>query len=90
MSTLSTYNNNNNTQQKPPKNNGHNVIVTFYTILSGFSMGHAIKITAQLFDNGYDKDKLVLALLYLLTSVFTAHRAYDIYKSNNNNNQKQR
>ena len=90
MSTLSVNKDNNNGQQKSPNNNGHNVLVTVFTIISGLSMGHAIKTTVQLFDNGYNKEGLVIALLFLLNSAYAAHQAYYIYKSNNNNNTKQR
>lgn len=90
MSTLSANEYNNNGQQKSPNNNGHNVLVTIFTIISGFSMGYAIKTTLQSFDNGYNKEGLVIALLFLLNSAYAAHQAYNIYKSNNNNNQKQR
>ena len=90
MSTLSVNKYNNNGQQKSPNNNGHNVLVTIFTIISGFSMGYAIKTTLQSFDNGYNKEGLVIALLFLLNSAYAAHQAYNIYKSNNNNNQKQR
>lgn len=90
MSTLSANKDNDNGQQKSPNNNGHNVLVIVFTIISGLAMGYAIKTTVQSFDNSYNKEGLVIALLFLLNSAYAAQQAYNIYKSNNNNNQKQR
>lgn len=65
-----------------------------YFMLNGFAVGNTMNATNDIFDKGYDRDKLMVLGMWLLLTVYSAHRIYKIYKDkknfDNDDNQKQR
>lgn len=62
-------------------------------MLNGVATGQTIGATKDMIKNGYDRDTMIVLLMYLLLMIYTAQRAYQIYqkqKNNNNDNQNQR
>ena len=66
-----------------------------YLIYNGMATGGIVKYTNQLIDNGYDRETLIILLMWIAGFAYSANRLYDIYKNkkenqNNKHNQNQR
>lgn len=77
------------------KNNLFNPREIIYLLYNGMATGQIIRGSKDLIQNGYDKDKFIILLMWMLLFAFSAERLYQAYKSNkdnqeNQNNQKQR
>ncbi len=61
-------------------------------VLNAYATGQTIGNTFKIINNGYDRNTMMILLLWLLMAVYTGHKAYKIhqYKKNINNNNKQR
>ena len=79
MDNKNTNFNNNN------KPNAYDMINMLYIGLNGIATGHSIRIIRKLINNhGDDKNAILDLLLSLGVMAYTAKRAYDIYKKNQN------
>lgn len=66
-----------------------------YIIYNGMAAGGIVNYTNQLIDNGYDRETLIILLMWITGFAYSANRLYDIYKTkkenrNNKYNQNQR
>ena len=66
-----------------------------YLIYKGMATGGIVNDTNQLIDNGYDRETLIILLMWITGFAYSANRLYDIYKNkkenqNNKHNQNQR
>lgn len=66
-----------------------------YLIYNGMATGEIVNYTKQLIDNGYDRETLIILLMWITGFAYSANRLYDIYKNkkenqNNKYNQNQR
>lgn len=93
MST--NYNLYNKPNSQPPRkpSDGFNPFIAAFLALNGIATGRTITSATDMIKNGYDRDTMIVLLMYLLLMIYTAQRAYQIYqkqKNNNNDNQNQR
>lgn len=62
-----------------------------YLLMNGFSVGNTINATWSMIEDGYSEERLGILALWLMSSVWTGVRWYQIKKQiNDNNNQKTR
>lgn len=62
-----------------------------YLLMNGFSVGNTINATWSMIEDGYSKEQLAILALWLMNSVYTGVRWYQVKKQiNDNNNQKTR
>ena len=66
-----------------------------YLIYNGMATGGVISNTNLLIDKGYDRETLIILLMWITGFAYSANRLYDIYKNkkenqNNKYNQNQR
>lgn len=66
-----------------------------YLIYNGMATGEIVNYTNQLIDNGYNRETLIILLMWITGFAYSANRLYDIYKTkkenqNNKHNQNQR
>lgn len=66
-----------------------------YIIYNGMATGEIVNYTNQLIDNGYNRETLIILLMWITGFAYSANRLYDIYKNkkenqNNKHNQNQR
>ena len=65
-----------------------------YIIYNGMATGEIVNYTNQLIDNGYNRETLIILLMWITGFAYSANRLYDIYKNkkenqNNKHNQNQ-
>ena len=77
------------------QNNFFNIRELIYLIYNGMAIGGVISNTNLLIDKGYDRETLIILLMWIAGFAYSANRLYDIYKTkkenqNNQNNQHQR
>ena len=91
---MSTKNiNNNQNQNNTPNNGGFHVFIMLYLTINGIATGSVIRNANHMIENGYDRDTMIIMLLWLLSVVYSAQRIYEINrdrKNRNNNNNKTR
>lgn len=85
----------NNNQQPPKKPNdgGYYAFIMLYLTINGFATGRVIHTATDMMNHGYDQDKTIIMLLWLLLVGYSAQRIYEINrdrKNRNNNNNKTR
>ena len=66
-----------------------------YIIYNGMATGGIVNNTNLLIDKGYDRETLIILLMWIVGFAYSANRLYDIYKTkkenqNNKYNQNQR
>lgn len=66
-----------------------------YLMYNGMATAGVVHNTNMLIDKGYDRDTLIILLMWATGFVYSAQRLYDIYKNkkenqNNKHNQNQR
>lgn len=87
MPTFSPQNNGN----KNP-NNIREFVLLLFIMLNGVSTGGVIRTSRHMINNGADSETVISLLLYLGCTIYTAQRAYEIYKQvhkdDNNNTQR--
>lgn len=75
-----------------PNKNKDQVFLLLFILLNGISTGSLIRTGRYLVGSGSDKDYIIPALLWLGCTIYTAQRAYEIYKKvhkdNDKNNQR--
>ena len=64
-----------------------------YIIYNGIATGSVISNTKLLIDKGYDRETLIILLMWIAGFAYSANRLYEIYKTkkenqNNKNNQR--
>lgn len=77
------------------QNNFFNIRELIYLIYNGMAIGGVISNTNLLIDKGYDRETLIILLMWIAGFAYSANRLYDIYKTkkenqNNKYNQNQR
>ena len=77
------------------QNNFFNIRELIYLIYNGMATGGIVSHTRMLINDGFDRDKFIILLMWLMCFGISAQRLYDIYKNkkenqNNQNNQHQR
>jgi hypothetical protein len=77
------------------QNNFFNIRELIYLMYNGMATAGVVHNTNMLIDKGYDRDTLIILLMWATGFVYSAQRLYDIYKNkkenqNNQNNQHQR
>ena len=73
-------------QNQKPNNNGFDWRLVPYITVHGIATGCSIQLIREMIANGYDRNTTITLLLYLLSVVYTAQRAYQTYQQNKNNN----
>ena len=62
-----------------------------YLLMNAFSVGNTINATRSMIKDGYSEERLAILALWLLGSIYTGVRWYQVKKQiNDNNNQKTR
>lgn len=74
------------------KKNLFNPRELIYIVYNGMATAGIVNNTNQLIDKGYDRETLIILLMWLTGFAYSAQRLYQIYKTQkeHNNNQKQR
>ena len=75
------------------KNNLLNTREIIYLIYNGMATAGIVHNANQLIDKGYERETIIILLMWITGIAFSAHRLYQIYKirqEENQNNQKQR
>lgn len=77
------------------QNNFFNIRELIYLIYNGMATGGIVSNTNLLIDKGYDRETLIILLMWIAGFAYSANRLYDIYKTkkenqNNKYNQNQR
>ena len=75
------------------KNNLLNTREIIYLIYNGMATAGIVHNANQLIDKGYERETLLILLMWITGFAYSAHRLYQIYKirhEENQNNQKQR
>jgi hypothetical protein len=75
------------------KNNLFNPREFIYVIYNGMATAGIVHNANQLIDKGYERETLLILLMWITGFTYSAHRLYQIYKirrEENQNNQKQR
>ena len=80
--------NNNHQPQKTPNNGGYHAFIMLYLTINGFATGNTIRNAMHMIENGYERDKMITMLLWVLLIVYSAQRVYEVNrdrkKINNN------
>lgn len=71
------------------RNNLFNFREIIYLLYNGMATGQIIHGSKDLIQNGYDKDKFIILLMWILMFAFSAERLYHAYKSNKDNQENQ-
>lgn len=71
------------------KNNLFNFREIIYLLYNGMATGQIIHSSKDMIQNGYDKDKLIILLMWILMFAFSAERLYQAYKSRKNDQENQ-
>lgn len=93
MSTNYNLNRNNTPPQTPNSNGGFHILKALYIMINGVATGQTIGATKDMIKNGYDRDTMIVLLMYLLLVIYSAQRIYQIHKrlkNDNKDNQNQR
>lgn len=74
------------------KNNLFNPREIIYIVYNGMATAGIVHNTNLLIDKGYDRETLIILLMWLTGFAYSAQQLYQIYKTRkeNQNNQKQR
>ena len=77
------------------KKNLFNPRELIYIVYNGMATAGIVNNTNQLIDKGYDRETLIILLMWITGFAYSANRLYDIYKNkkenqNNKHNQNQR
>ncbi|MFQ6730057.1 MAG: hypothetical protein ACLRFK_03365 [Alphaproteobacteria bacterium] len=74
------------------KNNLFNPREIIYIVYNGMATAGIVHNTNLLIDKGYDRETLIILLMWLTGFAYSAQHLYQIYKTRkeNQNNQKQR
>ena len=72
------------------KNNLFNPRELIYIVYNGMATAGIVHNTNQLIDKGYDRETLIILLMWLTGFAYSAHKLYEIHKHNKKSNQKQR
>ena len=75
------------------KNNLLNTKEIIYLIYNGMATAGIVHNANQLIDKGYERETIIILLMWIIGFAYSAHRLYQIYKirqEENQNNQKQR
>ena len=75
------------------KNNLLNTREIIYLIYNGMATAGIVHNANQLIDKGYERETLLILLMWITGFAYSAHRLYQIYKirqEENQNNQNQR
>ena len=77
------------------QNNFFNIRELIYLIYNGMATGGIVSHTRMLINDGFDRDKFIILLMWIAGFAYSANRLYDIYKTkkenqNNKYNQNQR
>ena len=62
------------------QNNLDKKFLLLYILLNGISTGSLIRTGRHIIGTGTDRDYIIPALLWLGCTIYTAQRAYEIYK----------
>lgn len=75
-----------------PNKNINEIFLLLFIILNGFSTGGLVRTGREMINNGADNDGIMAALMWLGCTIYTAQRAYELYKKihKDDNNTKQR
>lgn len=84
---MSSYSPNLNNNNRPNKNFGELFLLT-YIMLNGVSTGGVIRTGRDIATNGADSNAIIALMLYLGCTIYTAQRAYEVYKKIHNNDDK--
>ena len=84
---MSSHSPNLNNNNRPNKNFGE-LILLAYIMLNGVSTGGVIRTGRDIVANGADSNAIIGLMLYLGYTIYTAQRAYEVYKKIHNNDDK--
>ncbi len=71
------------------KNDFFNIRELIYLIYNGMATGGVISNTNLLIDKGYDRETLIILLMWIAGFAYSAQRLYDIYKTRKENQENQ-
>ena len=66
------------------------VFLLLFVILNGISTGNLVKTGHEIINGNNSQEYIIGALLWLATTVYTAQRAFQIYKMIHKDNNKQK
>ena len=75
---------------KKPNHNFGELLLLLYITLNGFSVGGIIRTGRGIATNGTNNDSIIALLMYLGCTIYTAQRAYQLYKKIYKNDGKNR
>ena len=75
---MSTFSPQYNRNKKP--NNFGEIVLLLFIMLNGVSTGGVIRTSRHMINNGADSETVISLLLYLGCTIYTAQRAYELYK----------
>ena len=76
---MSVFNHNYSDNKKPNYDFGQFVLLLFIA-LNGISTGSVIRTGRDIAANGADSNSIIVLLMYLGCTIYTAQRAYELYK----------
>ncbi len=83
---------NNGNKSGPDIDKFYRAFIMLFVILNGMAVGGVVRNSADLIQNGFQREKLGTLFLYIGAAIYTGMRAYQIARIRNddNTNQKQR
>lgn len=85
---MSSYSPNLNNDNKQPNNKFGELFLLIYIMLNGVSTGGVISTGRDIATNGADSNAIIALMLYLGCTIYTAQRAYEVYKKIHKNDDK--
>lgn len=71
------------------KNDLFNIREIIYLIYNGMATGGVVNQTKLIINDGFDRDKFIILLMWLMCFGLSAQRLYEIYKTRKENQENQ-
>lgn len=71
------------------KNDFFNIRKIIYLIYNGMATGGIVNQTKLIINDGFDRDKFIILLMWLMCFGLSAQRLYEIYKTRKENQESQ-
>lgn len=78
----------NQKQNNTPNNGGFHAFILLYLTINGIATGNVIRTANHMIENGYDRNTMIIMLLWLLSVIYSAQRIYEINRDRKNRNNK--
>lgn len=84
---MNTQNTNNNPAPKKSPNDGvYHAVIMLYLTINGIATGKVIRNVINMTEHGYNREKMIVMMLWLLLVIYSTQRIYEVNRNRKNRN----